>query len=82
MVASMSEPTRMSAGAVAAGGHDADEGRGADGGEKEQAGDDGGDAGAASGSHAGCGLDVAGYGGGSGQRAEDGGGGVGEAGCG
>ena len=52
MVASMSEPTRMSAGAVAAGGHDADEWRGADGAEEEQSGDDGGDAAAAAGDDA------------------------------
>ena len=68
----------MSAGAVAAGGTMPDEGRGADGAQKQQAGDDGGDAAAAAGGDAGRGLNVAGHGGGSGQRAEDGGGGVGE----
>ena len=46
--------------------------------EKQNAGDDRGDAGAASGGDPGGGFDVAGNGAGPGERAEDGGGGVGE----
>ena len=78
MAASISDPTRMSAGAVAACGHDADERRGYDGAQKQQAGDDGGYAGASAGSDARRGLHVAGDGGGSDQGAEDGGRGVGK----
>jgi len=57
-------------------GHDAYKRRGDDGGQEEQSGDDCGDAGTASGSHAGGGLDIAGDGGGSGKGTNDGGGGV------
>ncbi len=52
--------------------NDPDEGRGGNGDEKEQAGNDGGDAGAASGCDACGGFDVAGYGGCAGQGSEDG----------
>ena len=59
-------------------GNGPDGGRDEDRQEKQQAGDDCGNAGAASGGDSGGRLDVAGDGRGAGERAEDGGGGVGE----
>src|SRR3984957_4837616 len=58
--------------------HDSDERRGDDGQQKKQAGDDGGYAGSATCGHACGGLHITGDSGGSGERAEDGGGCVGE----
>ena len=68
----------MSAGAVAAGGTMPMNGAATMAHQKQQAGHDGRDAGAAARGHARRGLHVAGHGGGSGQRAEDGGRGVGK----
>src|ERR1019366_8933017 len=60
------------------GGHNAHEGSGDDGAQKQQPGNDGGDAAGASRSYAGGGLHITGDGGRAGEGAEDGGGGVGE----